>query len=317
MTLRARAKKLFNGLFGLFQPAESPLVEIDAPSPGTSKPPDKPAARRQNTLGSAYLPVDDVPIQQAFTADFQSAKSQGDNIRLSALKTLQRNVVSRATSGNGTIKLSRKHFIQVVQECIQQSREVAGIFRETGDGDLALNEEQEVAVLQAYLTPPAAETPLPIPPAIPSADKPPESAPLPPQPVVRHEEQVAPRPKARTRSLSCAKCQTSERNWLFRHDAAGRPFPTCPNYRSNSGRMLVLCPDCLIAALAADRFERKSPTQPQRETPHPPAVKRSGYDGRYAPNIQEGFSWKGTGYCQHCNRRSMPGGDVCYCCNPD
>jgi hypothetical protein len=307
MKLQEIAAKVFWFLpFG--KPAErSGAPSIDQPERSAATSAINPPAPRKNIIGDGYLPVADKLIEQTFTADFRSASVEGDLIRLSALKSLQRVVLSKADNHADRSKLSPQQFTQVVQECIQLSKEVAGIFRDTGDEDLALNEEKEIEVLEAYLTPRTPELP-------PELEKPREPV-LPPS-SPKTQAVTAPH-KAKTLSLSCAKCQTSAKNWLLRHDAAGRPFPTSPNYRSNSGRMLVFCPDCLIAALAADRFERESPTQPQRQTPLPPAVKRSGYDGRYAPNIQKGFKWKGTGFCQHCNRRSMPGGDVCYSCNPD
>lgn len=321
------------------KPASPPPVPSSSSAVNEASEEVEPPLRKME-FGEGYLPVVDSFIERSFAADFRSAKSQADTLRLSALKTLQRNALRHATSGDTLVKLSQERFIVVVRECIQQSREVAEIFRDTGDEDLALNEEKETAVLKAYLVPPSAQpeqvtqAPPPVPeiktqappsprtlqaqtPSHPSeklqSSKPPQA-----EPTVDVTPPPAAPTKARTRPLSCARCQTSARNWLFRHDADARPFPNGPNFPSKkTGRMIILCPDCLSAARAAERFAQEPSARSQTQTPPASSFRGTTYDGRYAPTSARSFQWRGPGYCQHCNRQAMLGGDVCYSCNPD
>jgi len=339
MKLREIAAKCFRFLSAK-KPSIPPPIPSSSPAVNEATAEVEPPLRKME-FGEGYLPVVDSFIECSFAADFRSAKSKGDTLRLSALKTLQRNALRHATSGDILVKLSQKRFALVVRECIQQSLEVAEIFRDTGDEDLALNEEKEIAVLKAYLVPPSAQpeqvtkapppepeikTQTPASPRTPQAQTPSHpseksqsSKSQQPEPRVDvTPPPAAPTNKARTRPLSCARCQTSARNWLFRHDADARPFPNRPNFPSKkTGRMIVLCPDCLSAARAAERFAQEPSARSQTQTPPASSFRGTTYDGRYAPTSARSFQWRGPGYCQHCNRRAMLGGDVCYSCNPD
>lgn len=313
-----------------------PPIPSSSPALNETRPAVEPPLRKMQ-FGEGYLPVVDSFIERSFAADFRSAKRQGDKLRLSALNTLQRNALRHATSGDTLVNLSQKRFTLVVRECIQQSREVAQIFRDTGDEDLALNEEKETAVLKAYLVllnaqpeqvaqaptcEPKITTQAPASPGSPQAQTPrypskKSQSPRPPQPSPRIDA-TSSAAEARTQLLRCARCQTSGRNWLLRHDADSRPFPNGPNFPSKkTGNMIVLCPNCLSAARAAERFASEPSAKPQTQAPPVPSFRGATYDGRYAPAPARSFRWHGPGYCQHCNRRAMPGGDVCYSCNPD
>lgn len=88
--------------------------------------------------------------------DIKNAQKTGDNTRLSVLRMLSAAIHNREIEkfGSGDKNpLTDAETIQVVQKEVKKRKEAAELFAKGGRKELALKEEEELAILSVYLPP--------------------------------------------------------------------------------------------------------------------------------------------------------------------
>lgn len=92
-------------------------------------------------------------LNQRVTADIASAMKQREAVRLSALRMLKAAIVNRGVEKGRD--LEDAEVLQVVGSLVKQRRDAIEQFEKAGRADLVEKETAEIAVLEAYLPPPA------------------------------------------------------------------------------------------------------------------------------------------------------------------
>ena len=86
---------------------------------------------------------------EQFQADLRQAMKSGDKIRVSTLRLLTAAVQNRQIDKGGA--LDDAEALDVVRLATKQRREAIAFARQYGREDIAQQEEQELAILEAYL----------------------------------------------------------------------------------------------------------------------------------------------------------------------
>ncbi len=96
-----------------------------------------------------------VSVRERLTELLKEALRSGDEVRKETLRLLQAAVRNREIELGHP--LSEEEFLEVVVREVKRRREAAEGFRKAGRPEAAAREEAEMAVLQAFLPPPADE----------------------------------------------------------------------------------------------------------------------------------------------------------------
>jgi uncharacterized protein YqeY len=86
---------------------------------------------------------------EQFQTDLMQAMKRGDKVRLATLRLLTAAMKNRQIAKGGT--LDDAEALDVVRLATKQRREAIALARQYGREDIAQQEEQELAILEAYL----------------------------------------------------------------------------------------------------------------------------------------------------------------------
>jgi uncharacterized protein len=86
---------------------------------------------------------------EQFQADLTQAMKSGDKVRLATLRLLIAAIKNRQIAKGGA--LDDAEALEVVRLATKQRREAIALARQYGRADIAQQEEQELAILEAYL----------------------------------------------------------------------------------------------------------------------------------------------------------------------
>jgi hypothetical protein len=88
-------------------------------------------------------------LYEQFQTDLMQAMKRGDKVRLATLRLLTAAIKNRQIDKGGT--LDDAEALDVVRLATKQRREAIALARQYGREDIAQQEEQELAILEAYL----------------------------------------------------------------------------------------------------------------------------------------------------------------------
>jgi hypothetical protein len=88
-------------------------------------------------------------LYEQFQTDLMQAMKRGDKVRLATLRLLTAAIKNRQIDKGGT--LDDAEALDVVRLAAKQRREAIALARQYGREDIAQQEEQELAILEAYL----------------------------------------------------------------------------------------------------------------------------------------------------------------------
>ena len=89
-------------------------------------------------------------LEQLINDDIKKAMLAKEAQKLSALRAVKAAILLEKTSG-ASHELTDAEVLKIMQKLVKQRKESAQIYREAGRDELALNEESEAAVIEAYL----------------------------------------------------------------------------------------------------------------------------------------------------------------------
>lgn len=89
-------------------------------------------------------------LEQLINDDIKKAMLAKETQKLSALRAVKAAILLEKTSG-ASHELTDAEVLKIMQKLVKQRKESAQIYREAGRDELALNEESEAAVIEAYL----------------------------------------------------------------------------------------------------------------------------------------------------------------------
>lgn len=89
-------------------------------------------------------------LEQLINDDIKKAMLAKESQKLSALRAVKAAILLEKTSG-ASHELTDAEILKIMQKLVKQRKESAQIYREAGRDELALNEESEAAVIEAYL----------------------------------------------------------------------------------------------------------------------------------------------------------------------
>ena len=90
-----------------------------------------------------------MPIREQLQLDLKDALKRGDKLRVATIRLLNADLQNRAIA-KGTM-LDDTDVIDAVQQATKKRREAIMFARQYGREEIALQEEQELAILEAYL----------------------------------------------------------------------------------------------------------------------------------------------------------------------
>lgn len=95
-------------------------------------------------------------LEEKVMQALKEAMKQKDQAALRSLRAIKSAILLFKTSGSGEV-LDEEAEIKLLQKMVKQRKESAAIFHEQNRTDLAVTEEEEIAVLETFLPKPLSE----------------------------------------------------------------------------------------------------------------------------------------------------------------
>jgi uncharacterized protein YqeY len=89
-------------------------------------------------------------FEEKINSDLKNAMLARDEKSVRGLRAIKQAILLAKTSGNGA-ELTAADEIKMLQKLVKQRKESADIYHQQGRADLAVTEEEEIAVVERYL----------------------------------------------------------------------------------------------------------------------------------------------------------------------
>lgn len=90
-------------------------------------------------------------LEQQLTSELKDAMRAKDQLRLEALRAIKSAILLAKTQSGAEETLTEAQEIQLLQKLVKQRRDSAAIFKEQNRSDLAQPEEDQAAIIAAFL----------------------------------------------------------------------------------------------------------------------------------------------------------------------